>query len=67
MKRLKAKGIKVIVFEPELKETDFFSSRVETNLTAFKKNVDIVLANRMNAELADIEEKVFTRDLFGVD
>ena len=67
MKRLKAKGIKVIVFEPELKETDFFNSRVETNLTAFKNNVDIVLANRMNAELADIEEKVFTRDLFGVD
>ena len=67
MKRLKAKGIKVIVFEPELKETDFFNSRVETNLTAFKNNVDIVLANRMNGGTSRYRRKVFTRDLFGVD
>ena len=67
MKRIKAKGIKVIVYEPELRKTKFFNSYVETDLTAFKNNVDIVLANRMAPELADIQEKVFTRDLFGVD
>ena len=67
MKRLKAKGIEVVVYEPELKDTDFFSSRVETDLAVFKETVDIVLANRMAAELEDIQEKVFTRDLFGAD
>lgn len=67
MKRLKAKGIEVVVYEPALKETDFFNSRVETDLTVFKANMDIVLANRMTAELVDIKEKVFTRDLFGTD
>ncbi len=67
MKRLKAKGIIVVVYEPELKKTDFFNSRVETDLTAFKENMDIVLANRMADELLDIQEKVFTRDLFGTN
>ncbi len=67
MKRLKAKGIEVVVYEPELGETDFFNSRVETDLIVFKEEMDIVLANRMSAELTDIEEKVFTRDLFGTD
>ena len=67
MKRLKAKGIEVVVYEPALKETDFFNSRVETDLLVFKEDMDIILANRMNAELVDIQEKVFTRDLFGTD
>ena len=59
MKRLKAKGIEVVVYEPILKESEFFNSRVETDLKVFKKNLDIILANRMAAELADIQEKVF--------
>lgn len=67
MKRLKIKGIEVVVYEPELKETYFFDSRVETDLTVFKENMDIVIANRMTAELEEIQEKVFTRDLFGSD
>ncbi len=67
MKRIKAKGIEVIVFEPELSENEFFNSRVEKDFGAFQRSVDIILANRMVAELKAISEKVFTRDLFGVD
>ena len=64
MKRIKAKGIEVVVYEPALREPYFFNSRVETDLSAFKESVDIILANRMVADLENVAEKVFTRDLF---
>ena len=64
MKRIKAKGIEVIVFEPELNELEFFNSRVESNFEVFKRTVDIILANRLASELEDVLEKVFTRDLY---
>ena len=57
MKRIKAKGIEVVVYEPELDETDFFNSRIETNFLMFKNNVDIILANRMVPELEDVSRK----------
>ena len=67
MKRLKAKGIEVVVYEPELNEVQFFNSTVERDINLFKKSVDIILANRMVRELEDVTDKVFTRDLFGAD
>ncbi|MEM5544876.1 nucleotide sugar dehydrogenase [Sulfitobacter sp. AS92] len=67
MKRLKAKGIEVLVYEPALQEDSFFGSAVIEDLDAFKMQVDVIVANRRHTDLEDVSEKVFTRDLFGAD
>jgi UDPglucose 6-dehydrogenase len=67
MKRIKAKGIRVIVFEPELEDSQFFGSDVILDMDAFKAEADLIVANRLTADLSDVIDKVFTRDLFGAD
>ncbi|MGJ9383489.1 nucleotide sugar dehydrogenase [Salipaludibacillus sp. CF4.18] len=67
MKRIKAKGIEVVVYEPVLKEEEFYHSRVIKDFEEFKRISDIIVSNRLNPELIDVKEKVYTRDLFNTD
>jgi UDPglucose 6-dehydrogenase len=67
MKRIKAKGIEMVIYEPTYNEAEFFQSKVLSSLDEFKNRSDVIISNRMSAEIDDVEEKVFTRDFFGSD
>ena len=67
MKRLKAKGIKIIIYEPMLKKDKFYNSKIINDLKKFKKESDLIIANRVTEDLFDVEKKIFSRDLFGVN